>query len=125
MVHIIGLLEKSKKIGKYRIILSDHGRYMKSTFYEVSVHLNQKTMYLTKNAIIGSRIFDSNNRMPDRGHAVETYTGMKTVSDVHRFLHEVNPTDRPLHPSDGRMTYNNRSKDIKHYDASGYPLIKR
>ncbi len=99
---MIGLVERTKKIGKYLIIFrgtlrdiwTKEGR-RKRLWYAVSVHLKERG-----NLIEGVGDFDNN-----RNHVLEKYRNMKTVSDVHRFLHEVNPTERPLAYHDRRLRY--------------------
>ncbi len=94
--------EKSKKIGKYLILLTGriHDVWTKKgtekqSIYEVSVHLRQK------GNVIEVGTYDNNKEL-----ALTIYRNMKTVSDVHKYLHEVNPTERPLRYSDARMIYN-------------------
>ncbi len=94
-------LERTKKIGKYLILFSETARDVwtkdgtrNRLWYSVSVHLRQK------GALIENGDFDNN-----RTHALEKYRNIKTVSDVHRYLHEINPTQRPLNHYDGRLKY--------------------
>jgi hypothetical protein len=123
-------IEKSKKIGKYLILLSGGIQNVwtktgtdKLSVYEVSVHLRQPTMFLTKGCLIETGMFADTgvSQSVNREHALNAYKNMKTVSDVHKYLHGLNPTDRPLHPSDARLKYNRYTPPVSKYDSSGYP----
>jgi hypothetical protein len=95
--------KRTKKIGIYFILFYGIVKDTWTTqgtrqrmFYEVSVHLKQK------GALIERGDFDN------REGALNAYRNMKTVSDVHKYLHRLNPTDRPLKHYDGRLKYNQR-----------------
>ncbi|MFH1250324.1 MAG: hypothetical protein V1715_04395 [bacterium] len=93
--------EKSKRIGKYLI---QFFRFVKDTwtsagmrktdFYEISINLNQR------GALIEKGFYD------DGAAALKAYRGLKTASDVHKYLNHLNPSDRPMRTYDRRLTYN-------------------
>lgn len=98
--------ERTKKIGKYLILLTGRiydvwtkNGYSKQSIYEVSVHLKQK------GNVIETSLFDNPNRMANREKAITSYRNMRTVSDVHKFLYEINTTERPLNHYDRRLRY--------------------
>ncbi len=92
--------ERTKKIGKFFILFSGIVKDIwtkcgtkQQPYYEVSVHLKKKGVLIER------------GDFSDRNSALNTYRGLKRVSDVHKFLNALNPTDRPLRHSDGRLRY--------------------
>ncbi|MDD5454000.1 MAG: hypothetical protein PHW62_00670 [Candidatus Ratteibacteria bacterium] len=87
--------ERTKTIGKYLILFMGFIKGTRQTqFYEVSVHLKNNYTQVER------------GNYTDKEMALNAYRRMKRVSDVHKFLNALNPTDRPLRNNDARMLYN-------------------